>query len=405
MSDQQVSGESAPDGVQDQLDAQEQDAAAAPRRRLSRRMTVIIAAAAAAVLVVTGGAVAVAVAAGGTAGPQPRPEQSSTAGESPTPKPSPDPTQPAATPASDPVDPRPAPVFGIACADLVTSQMVVDIVGPSAVLSGGGPIRSLHDAAMEQAGALSCSWTPQPDGDRMYVNLMANAGSDFAGTVLAGPPEEGWEYDGAFGDASRHGCTTWAGGSQCTADILVGDTWVAVTLSGGGAPSDRTIVLTGVAEHVIGVVRGLSVGSPDTTSRTSVLTPEFMWDQAGALVADAFGPDLYASAYDEIPLFTGQIWMRTGYTWVPFESSGAGAGVGITTLPGGGWAALELGRTPGAVPVLVPGAEHASLVNLSGEQNLCLATRGAGMCISSEGASGDALVAKAGAFVASLPTA
>lgn len=173
---------------------------------------------------------------------------------------------PSTTPSSTP-SPTPTPAafvpesrYDLSCDELVSSAEVAVLLGPGAYrpLAATPPLPATHAFALRNLGGMACYWSsepiPHPWGtESMDVRVMPDAAkwrnfADTIGSVNADSVE--------FGDESL----VWCGFTECTASILVRDSWIDVRITSAGIAEaatgdDKVAVVRATLEDIVTRVR------------------------------------------------------------------------------------------------------------------------------------------------------
>ncbi|MBO0983290.1 hypothetical protein [Rathayibacter sp. SD072] len=206
--------------------------------------------------------------------------------------------------------------------------------------SRDGAVRSsaelIRAAAEENGGLLTCSWF-ETDGPASVVASAAEDAADAFAALPAGPAL-------AAGDAASGSCTD--GG--CTAQVLVGSTWVSLALTGAPTALDLAALASATADSASGRLDEVVAGSGPVCA--DLLTTEQLTSLAG-LVQPTPG-----AGTEGAPITTAgaAAAARAGYTsctWTD-AADAAYSGISVDALPSGeeGWRTLSL-TTGLAIPL------------------------------------------------------
>lgn len=271
-----------------------------------------------------------------------------------TPTPSPSPTSAPSSSATATSSPTPAgenqplPTLPITCADLFSEQEVSSLLGtPLTVKVDETTVRNLEDAAVLQAGALSCTWGGESKTDNSWneavvVTILGNADADFDSGV--------WQVDdGAVvypdGELSEYLCGT-NGFYPCFANVLLDGYWAQV--QAGSASVGDTQMRT-IVDTLRAAITAAGPPRPKWTPPAGSLAGAYCGEQEPGHPATLSLVEFVASA-------------RAGIVRCQSDD-----GTSVTILPGGSWALPALEAYPdqpwwGALrlePTAIAGTEAA----------------------------------------------
>jgi hypothetical protein len=278
---------------------------------------------------------------------------------------------PTFTPTAPEQDPVPRPAYDVDCATLGDQIGVGQLVEDSAPLTWGPEHFDVTNAAYLQAGALTCSWTPEGYPYAEYrVGVTVSPAGDRGREWISGLRESGLASLGE-GDVSAVTCPE--GTIFCNTSVVAGPWWIETTNYA------RPDAVTGVRETLTPdtirpVVQALLSELATVTPPRPWLVPDGAWQVSGcealptpAVMSEAVGGVTYEAPRDlleEAPL-TGirTTQLKEGQcAWQSSPPPGESqvlSDISVGWISGGGWAP-GTATTPGT-PVQVEGADRASV--------------------------------------------
>jgi hypothetical protein len=251
-------------------------------------------------------------------------------------------------------------------------------------------LRGARDIAGLQSGLLSCVWGGESKTDNSWdqtivLSVLPHAAADYDAGVMQ-------VDDGAVvytvGDLSEYLCQgADEYQSRCTANLLTDGYWVQLAVNSGGSNDGRTLGsaeagMRTLLDSLFAAVSGASAQRPDWVAPGVGSGGAFCTDPAstgtvqGAFSNPALAPRDYTSPPPYGAATVAQ--QRAGLAACGW-SDGAGAGVDVTVVPGGGWAFPALLASPPQVSYDLPPLEAASVpgtdsaLAVCGESGYCYA--------------------------------
>lgn len=241
----------------------------------------------------------------------------------------------------------PSPLLTTACADLVPLDLVKAALGdgvePDEFPLEAGGTWSLSRIGLLQAGALHCHWSGAAHQAGPYpANLEITALADAAEHWTTWASELGaWAPATELGDAGFGTCESSLRGSYhyCFQDLLVAGTWVYIKVD--------NLVDTAAADPIVQAVVGALAGaqtraatwSPAAGAITLPSTCAAMLtaEQVGAAVATEGIAEREAPLLMPV-LFNAGVDAALDCSWSNAYTSAVPMPIGVTVLPGAGWA-------------------------------------------------------------------
>ena len=267
----------------------------------------------------------------------------------------------------DPLAP-PALVFGGDCSVVLTDAEVSAATGGPVAARADGPVDAVT-IAVEHLGGIRCAWDDDSGLPRVWLTIIPHAAvADAAATSGA---DEG-SAPLCYGDEVQ---------GRCSFGRSVGEYWMAgVLYTAAGSDADAVDGIDALAEAFGGrsdrpapapVERpGAWLADEDCafTDPATVLGQPDLEATDGHNPAEA-GPGVYAA-------------LRTsGYRSCGWWGVSSSFGLGLTTVPGAGWAVREAAAMSGAITTPVDGAVESVAVATSEESWALLATDGVNLVI------------------------
>jgi hypothetical protein len=241
----------------------------------------------------------------------------------------------------------PQPALELACDDLAPLEDIRaafnDALEPDDFPVEPGGTWPLSQIGLVQAGALRCHWSDAADQQGQYVaELEVTALPDAAeewtrwhDTFTYLPPVENLG-DAAYGSCDTSATSDWA---SCRYGILIGATWLRIDFHGVGG-ADLALP---VAEAVTDAVGAASAtGTAWTPPASALAVPAdcaalVTAEEVGAIVATEGMAAREASLLMPL-LYNAGLAEALDCSWSNSYSSAQAMPVGVTVLPGAGWA-------------------------------------------------------------------
>lgn len=281
----------------------------------------------------------------------------------------------------DPAPTGPTPLLSIACADLVPLEDIRvalgDAVEPDAFPVEPGGTWPLSQVGLVQAGALRCHWSDAADQQGEFAaNLEVTALPDAAEAWKSWHDEFTYlPAASGLGDDAYGNCQTSSDYRYCQFGILAGTTWLRVDLDNALDPDTAMSIVRTVTD----AVGAASVAEGAWTPPASVLSVPADCDllataeEVGAIVATEGMAAREASLLMPL-LYNAGLAEALDCSWSNAYSSAQAMPVGVTILPGAGWAwAAEWAKPrPDSRPVTVrEGLGEAAFAGCAGDQDFC----------------------------------
>lgn len=275
----------------------------------------------------------------------------------------------------------PTPLLAIACADLVPLEDIRvalgDAVEPDAFPVEPGGTWPLSQVGLAQAGALRCHWSDAADQRGEFAaNLEVTALPDAAEawkswhdefTYLPAAPGLG---DDAYGN-----CQTSTDHWYCQFGILAGTTWLRVDLDNALDPDTAMSIVEAVTDAVDGASATEGVWTPPASGLSMPVDCDLLAaaEEVGAIVATEGMAAREASLLMPL-LYNAGLAEALDCSWSNAYSSAQAMPVGVTVLPGAGWAweAEWAKPRPDSRPVTArDGLGEAAFAGCAGDQDFC----------------------------------
>jgi hypothetical protein len=283
----------------------------------------------------------------------------------PSPEPVAETVEPTAEP--DPLAP-PALVFDGDCSAVLDDAEVSAATGGPVVARADGPVDPAT-IAVEHLGGIRCAWDDDAGVPQVWLTVLPYAAvADAAATSGA----DVGSVPTCYGDEVQE---------RCSFGSVTGEYWIAgvlYTAAGSGA---------GVVDGIAGLVEAFGARADRPVPAPVERPGAWPADAHCAFVAPATllgRPDLVATDGDH-PAEAGPgvyaALQASGYRSCGWLGEYSAFGLGLTTIPGAGWAVREAAARPGAIATPVEGAVDAIAVAISEESWALLATDGVNLVV------------------------
>lgn len=241
----------------------------------------------------------------------------------------------------------PKPLLNVACADLVPLDDIRaafnDAMDPDTFTGEPGGTWPLSQVGLVQAGALRCHWSDAADQQGEFeANLevtalphAADLWTTWHDTFTYLPPVSGLG-NAAFGSCDE---ATGEDPAGCRHGVLVGDTWLRLDLRGLSSADLGLPIATAVTDAVGAATIVEAEWAPAASSLALPATCESVMTakEVGAVVATEGMAVREASLLMPL-LFNAGLDAALDCSWSNSYSSAQAMPIGVTILPGAGWA-------------------------------------------------------------------
>jgi hypothetical protein len=275
----------------------------------------------------------------------------------------------------------PAVRLQLSCADLFSASLAEQIVGDPAVQlrrDGTSALQGLQDVAMRQSGTLACIWGGKNQTDSGYddgltvyaaVDAAAQYATNVPGLEAQNPPTA----SNTAGTKSEYQCDIAGDGYYCSANMLVGTTWVSAYLQNEAGPTITQTAASGRMQQALsGIAKTISAAPKELPAWTGSSAPAPAYCDASASTGQvrstfsdsglALAPADASADYSDAHLAGSSVNTPVTCEWL----DKSGRFVSVSVLKSGAWAFPGLlAHLPTAeyvgkyAPVSISGADSA----------------------------------------------
>ena len=280
----------------------------------------------------------------------------------------------------------PTPLVSVACADLVPLEDLRAALGeplePEDFPFEPGGTWSLTHVGLRQGGALFCHWSDAANQAGEYpADLEIIALSDATAWAAWEKVIAGWGPPSGFGDASYGTCQSSLRGAYyyCDHDVLVDGTWLYISVQNLADPDTAGPIIRSIVDAVAAAEVSAATWAPPASAIALPADCEKLLstEKVAAIVATADiaprEPSLNMPLIRNPALATG---LSAGLdcSWSNPYSSAVAMPVGVSVLPGAGWA-WETGwagpRADRKPATAVEGLGDAAFSGCATDENVC----------------------------------